>query len=277
MLNLKKKNIIISIAFAIIFITAFFIIFPGILNVHASRTVRTDENGNLFYVYEVDEENPLIENDYNNSKYNEPLAFETDLSKKIKSFDANDPLLILVNKANPLEADVDCDLVKFDGFDIDIRLYEDVLTMFKDAKEDGINLFIASGYRDVNTQRFLYKKKISYFKKLGYDAKEAEEIASMKVTPPLTSEHETGLAVDILSYSHNNMDAEFGNSDAGIWLSENCYKYGFILRYPEDKEDITDIQYEPWHFRYVGKEAAEFIYVNKLTFEEFYEMVNVNE
>ena len=183
---------------------------------------------------------------------------------------------ILVNKENPLTEDVECELVKFDGFEIDIRIYEDVLQMFKDAKEEGCNLFLASGYRDYNTQRFLYEKKISYFKKLGYDSKEAEEIASMKVTPPLTSEHETGLAVDILSYAYNNMDAGFGQSEAGIWLSENCYKYGFILRYPEGKEDITEIQYEPWHFRYVGKEAAEFIYVNKLTFEEFYEMVQTN-
>ena len=96
----------------------------------------------------------------------------------------------------------------------------------------------------------------------------------MKVTPPLTSEHETGLAVDIVSYSHNCTDSDFGNSDAGIWLKDHSFEYGFILRYPEGKEDITKIQYEPWHFRYVGKEAAEFIYINNLTFEEFVDMVN---
>ena len=272
----KKKNIIISVLFAIVFLSAFVFAFSGILNVHASRTVRTDENGNIFYVYNVDDPELEIENEYVNLNSGEPDEFQTDISRKLSSFDVNDPFLILVNKENPLTEDVECELVKFDGFEIDIRIYEDVLQMFKDAKEEGCNLFLASGYRDYNTQRFLYEKKISYFKKLGYDSKEAEEIASMKVTPPLTSEHETGLAVDILSYAYNNMDAGFGQSEAGIWLSENCYKYGFILRYPEGKEDITEIQYEPWHFRYVGKEAAEFIYVNKLTFEEFYEMVQTD-
>ena len=252
----KKKNIIISVLFAIVFLSAFVFAFSGILNVHASRTVRTDENGNIFYVYNVDDPELEIENEYVNSNSGEPDEFQTDISRKLSSFDVNDPFLILVNKENPLTEDVECELVKFDGFEIDIRIYEDVLQMFKDAKEEGCNLFLASGYRDYNTQRFLYEKKISYFKKLGYDSKEAEAIASMKVTPPLTSEHETGLAVDILSYAYNNMDAGFGQSEAGIWLSENCYKYGFILRYPEGKEDITEIQYEPWHFRYVGKEAA---------------------
>ena len=80
--------------------------------------------------------------------------------------------------------------------------------------------------------------------------------------------------MDVLSYEYNTMDSDFGLSEAGLWLSEHSFEYGFILRYPKGKEDITMIQYEPWHFRYVGEEAAEFIYVNNLTFEEFYDMVS---
>ena len=72
------------------------------------------------------------------------------------------------------------------------------------------------------------------------------------------------------------MDSYFGDSDAGIWLAEHSYEYGFILRYPQGAEEITGIQYEPWHFRYVGSNAAEYIYVNNLTFEEFYELISEN-
>lgn len=242
--------------------------------IFASQMSGVDEEGRPLYMHTLDEESVDVSEDYSVNTNNEPADFETSISKRIASFNLEDWNLILVNKDNPLEADVDCKLKSFDGFDVDTRIYDDLDAMYKAAKEDGINLLMASGYRNYNTQVYLYEKKINYFKRLGYSQNEATEIASMKVTPPLTSEHETGLAVDILSYSHNCMDSDFGNSDAGIWLKEHSFEYGFILRYPEGKEEITKIQYEPWHFRYVGKEAAEFIYINNLTFEEFVCLVN---
>ena len=242
--------------------------------IFASQMSGVDEEGRPLYMHTLDEESVDVSEDYSVNTNNEPADFETSISKRIASFNLEDWNLILVNKDNPLEADVDCKLKSFDGFDVDTRIYDDLDAMYKAAKEDGINLLMASGYRNYNTQVYLYEKKINYFKRLGYSQNEATEIASMKVTPPLTSEHETGLAVDILSYSHNCMDSDFGNSAAGIWLKEHSFEYGFILRYPEGKEEITKIQYEPWHFRYVGKEAAEFIYINNLTFEEFVCLVN---
>ena len=242
--------------------------------IFASQMSGVDEEGRPLYMHTLDEESVEVSEDYSVNTNNEPADFETSISKRIASFNLEDWNLILVNKDNPLEADVDCKLKSFDGFDVDTRIYDDLDAMYKAAKEDGINLLMASGYRNYNTQVYLYEKKINYFKRLGYSQNEATEIASMKVTPPLTSEHETGLAVDILSYSHNCMDSDFGDSDAGIWLKEHSFEYGFILRYPEGKEEITKIQYEPWHFRYVGKEAAEFIYINNLTFEEFVCLVN---
>ena len=242
--------------------------------IFASQMSGVDEEGRPLYMHTLDEESVDVSEDYSVNTNNEPADFETSISKRIAFFNLEDWNLILVNKDNPLEADVDCKLKSFDGFDVDTRIYDDLDAMYKAAKEDGINLLMASGYRNYNTQVYLYEKKINYFKRLGYSQNEATEIASMKVTPPLTSEHETGLAVDILSYSHNCMDSDFGDSDAGIWLKEHSFEYGFILRYPEGKEDITKIQYEPWHFRYVGKEAAEFIYINNLTFEEFVCLVN---
>ena len=242
--------------------------------IFASQMSGVDEEGRPLYMHELEEESVDVAEDYSINTNIEPADFETVISKRIANFNLNDWNLILVNKNNPLEADIDCKVRNFDGFDVDDRIYEELDAMFNAAKEDGINLLMASGYRNFNTQTYLYEKKISYFKRLGYSQAEATEIASMKVTPPLTSEHETGLAVDIVSYNHNCTDSDFGNCEAGIWLKEHSFEYGFILRYPEGKEDITKIQYEPWHFRYVGKEAAEFIYINDLTFEEFVEMVN---
>ena len=242
--------------------------------IFASQMSGVDEEGRPLYMHELEEESVDVAEDYSINTNIEPADFETVISKRIANFNLNDWNLILVNKNNPLEADIDCKVRNFDGFDVDDRIYEELDAMFNAAKEDGINLLMASGYRNFNTQTYLYEKKISYFKRLGYSQAEATEIASMKVTPPLTSEHETGLAVDIVSYNHNCTDSDFGNCEAGIWLKEHSFEYGFILRYPEGKEDITKIQYEPWHFRYVGKEAAEFIYINDLTFEEFVDMVN---
>ncbi|MCR5846828.1 MAG: M15 family metallopeptidase [Lachnospiraceae bacterium] len=236
--------------------------------------MRIDENGVIYFTNDIVDANTAPSGDYSHNPSYEPESFETNLSKKIAEFDMDDWKLILVNKDNPLEADIECELKKFDGFEVDERIYDELKEMFSDAEKEGIYLNMASGYRNYNTQNYLYNKKVNYFKRLGFSKEEAEETASMKVTPPMTSEHQTGLAVDILSDDHYKMDAEFGESDAGIWLSEHSYEYGFILRYPEGCEEITKIQYEPWHFRYVGKDAAEFIYINNLTFEEFAEMVN---
>ena len=246
----------------------------GFYNIlYASNISGVDDSGNFLYLHPLNEEEVEIVNDYSDNSNYEPSGFETELYKNISGFDLDDWKYVLVNKQNPLEADIECDLRNLNGFDVDVRIYDQLVEMFNAASEDGIDLCMASGYRNYNTQSYLYEKKINYYRRLGYSKDEATQIASMKVTPPLTSEHETGLAVDILSYDHNTMDSDFGLSEAGKWLEAHSFEYGFILRYPQGKEDITEIQYEPWHFRYVGEEAAEFIYVNNLTFEEFYEMV----
>ena len=275
---LKSNRIKFAVATVLIIYVLFFSNLPlGFSNIlHASEIIGVDEFGNPMYIQVIDEEEPSITEDYSENVSEEPQTFETDLSAKLSTFDPNNPYLILVNKENPLKEDVACELVDYDGFDVDTRILDKLDEMFKAAKADGINLCMASGYRDYNTQKYLYEKKISYFRRVGYSKEEAEMIAATKVTPPLTSEHETGLAVDILSYSYNEMDSYFGDSDAGIWLAEHSYEYGFILRYPQGTEEITGIQYEPWHFRYVGSNAAEYIYVNNLTYEEFYELISEN-
>jgi len=101
--------------------------------------------------------------------------------------------------------------------------------------------------------------------------------AAKYVALPGQSEHQTGLAMDVTSESANwGLSNNFGETNEGKWLKDNCYKYGFILRYPEGKEDITGYNYEPWHIRYVGKKVSTYIYTNNITLEEFFSEENSN-
>lgn len=278
--NIRKRRRTIVVLSILIILFVFYTDFPYGLEcvLHASETTgKMDENGNPYYICEIS--TPVIgeTEDYSLNDAYEPYTFVTDIEVLMDSFSTSDWRLILVNKDHPLTEDVKCNLIKNDGFEVDSRIYYNLNEMFDRASYEGIDLVMASGYRDYNTQLYLYNKKINYFKRLGYSEEEAEYEAGLRVTPPLTSEHETGLAVDILSSDYNVMDQDFGKSKAGKWLEDHCYEYGFILRYPEGKTDITGIQYEPWHFRYVGKEAAYIMHLHKLTFEEFYQMIETKE
>ncbi|MGO5066071.1 D-alanyl-D-alanine carboxypeptidase family protein [Clostridium sporogenes] len=124
------------------------------------------------------------------------------------------------------------------------------------AKEEGIILFGNSAYRSYKSQKNIYKNRVR---------SQGKELADAYVAKPGFSEHQTGLCVDI-----TNKDRYFveGTKEAD-WLAKNCYRFGFIIRYPKKKKSITNIEYEPWHIRYVGKEAAKYIYDNKITLEEY--------
>ncbi len=136
-------------------------------------------------------------------------------------------------------------------------------TMFSDAKNAGHNLTITSAYRSYSTQEVLFN---NYASQYGY-----EKAATFSAFAG-ASEHQTGLVVDIGSLNNMslNFESAFGTTNEGIWLANNAHKYGFILRYPDGKQDITTYMYEPWHFRYVGVELATYLYENNLTLEEFF-------
>ena len=139
-----------------------------------------------------------------------------------------------------------------------LEVYMNFLLMQNISKKEGLNIYITSGYRDYITQIkiFLY-----YLNKIGM------EETTKRVAIPGTSEHQTGYAIDISTIKDSqNVDI---TSIESIWLESIAYKYGFILRYPKNKENITGFNYEPWHFRYVG-DIAEYIYKNNLTLEEYY-------
>lgn len=138
---------------------------------------------------------------------------------------------------------------------------EKLKEMFEIAKQSNIILHARSGYRSYNTQVQLFK---------NYASNHGEEAANKYSARPGQSEHQTGLAMDITSESVNyQLSNNFGQVSEGIWTSENAHKFGFIIRYPEDKEEITGYQYEPWHLRYLGEELATDIYESGLTYEEY--------
>lgn len=133
--------------------------------------------------------------------------------------------------------------------------------MFDAAAQDGISLIGISGYRSYSLQKKLYESRVR---------EKGEEKTRAYTAEPGASEHQSGLAIDILCNEYQTLDEGFENTDAFRWLTENCYKYGFILRYLKGKEDITGYNYEPWHFRYIGnEEVAEDIMNRGLTFEEY--------
>lgn len=137
--------------------------------------------------------------------------------------------------------------------------------MFRNAKSSGIELCAVSGYRAYSRQKNLFDAEVNHV---------GEVKAEQAVAIPGTSEHQTGLAMDITGKSTGlHLTAGFANTKEGKWLAQNAHRFGFILRYPKGKEGITHYEYEPWHFRYVGVKAATAIYKNNWTLEEYFKEV----
>lgn len=158
-------------------------------------------------------------------------------------------------------------------YQVDERIVEDLQAMIEAAEADGIDLVLRSAFRTNERQRQLYNNRVSILEGQGYSHEEALKVAATINALPGTSEHETGLAVDILTSDYTSLDSDFDTTEAFEWLTEHCAEYGFIMRYPEDKTDITGIIYEPWHYRYVGKKDAQRIQELGITFEEYYQML----
>lgn len=181
-------------------------------------------------------------------------------------------LLILVNKTHEMPRNRIPELVKLRDWDIQAArvLYEDLRMMLRDGRNAGGRFVISSGYRDREYQEKLLLEDIRKDMAGGMSYAEAYKKETKETMPPGYSEHETGLALDIVSASYQKLDERQEQTHEAEWLRENSYKYGFILRYPKEKADITGISYEPWHFRYVGREAARYMYENGLTLEEYH-------
>jgi len=191
-------------------------------------------------------------------------------SETLEKEEQKDWKLMLVNKSNPIPNDFSVDLIQLkNGHSIDKRAYPDLQAMMDDARTAGLVPLICSSYRTMEKQTSLYDRQVRKYQDQGYSEEEAKEEAGKWVAVPGTSEHQAGLAVDIVSENYQSLDKQQESTAEQLWLMENCHKYGFILRYPEDKGEITGIGYEPWHYRYVGKEAAGEIKEKGICLEEY--------
>ena len=183
---------------------------------------------------------------------------------------AGDWRLILVNPEHKAPEGYTVELATVDrGYQVDARCAEELTQMLVDCRSAGHDPIICSAFREHSYQEQLFQNSIWNFRSRGYSEAEAIELTSQELAVPGTSEHELGLAVDIVSRSHQILDKAQENTGTQKWLMENSWKYGFVLRYPTDRTDITGIIYEPWHYRYVGKEYAKEMYEKDLCLEEY--------
>ncbi len=182
--------------------------------------------------------------------------------------------LILVNKQHPIPEDYAFTLGTIKGsMKCDERILGQLGQMMQAARADGVTLVIRSPYRNDTRQEYLFNRKIKNYIKKKMSYLEAFRASAQAVTIPGSSEHQIGLALDIVSDTYTMLEEGFADTDAGKWLADNSYRYGFILRYPKGKEDITGIEFEPWHFRYVDVPAATYMYQNQLSLEEFVQLL----
>lgn len=184
--------------------------------------------------------------------------------------------LLLVNRDNPLPEDFSVpELTQLkQGHAIDSRVYSSLQAMLDAARAAGHSPFICSSYRTREKQETLFERKVQSYLDRGYERDKAEELAGSWVSPPGASEHQAGLAVDIVDQEYQLLNEAQENRPVQQWLMDHCAEYGFILRYPTGKSELTGVAYEPWHYRYVGEEAAKEIMESGLCLEEYLEALS---
>lgn len=203
---------------------------------------------------------------------NPKLELTEEEQAECKEIYENHPeLLVLVNKEHELDESYDPKLrtICNGRLEASDRMYQDLTKMLHAAGDAGYEYWIASAYRSRQRQQELIDEDVETLMEKGWSYEDALEQTLRETMPAGYSEHETGLALDILCSGNMNMDDSQANEPGNQWLVEHCSEYGFILRYPKDKETVTGIDYEPWHFRYVGRDAAVFIMEHNLTLEDF--------
>lgn len=200
-------------------------------------------------------------------------ALQEKLDREIKEEPKEIPwYLVLVNFENPMEEGYKPELVEVEsGYQVDSRIAKAAKKMLNDAYRDGMRIDVCSAYRSVDKQEQVFNESLKERLNQGMNYWDAFEDNRKSVAEPGTSEHALGLALDLISSQYTKLDTAQENTKEAKWLKENCYKYGFILRYPPEKTDITGIIYEPWHYRYVGVEDATKIMELGITLEEYLE------
>ena len=176
--------------------------------------------------------------------------------------DPDDWMFLLANPWNEI-GDYTPELTTLERQQFDVRIADDMEAFVQAARAEGLSVLLSSGYRSYAEQTYLFNRKVAEY---------GEAVAQTIVARPGTSEHQTGLCCDITDRYYEMKDRSLEDTELYQWMSEHCQEYGFIVRFPDGKEDVTGIIYEPWHFRYVGREAAAYIMEHDLTLEEFLEL-----
>ena len=179
--------------------------------------------------------------------------------------------LLLVNPWNPVPQDFSITLSQIEGSDysVDERCVDALNQMMAHCWWAGNRPVVCSAYRTPEKQEQLFAKAVAKWMGFGLSRADAEREAAQETAVPGTSEHQAGLAVDIIDAGYPKLNEKQASMPTQKWLMEHCWEYGFILRYPEDKSEITGIIYEPWHYRYVGVETAKVIHEQGLCLEEY--------
>ncbi len=187
-------------------------------------------------------------------------------------YEENRKCLVLVNAKTALDKSYEVSLTSIckGRLQVSEQMHPSLVKMLKDAGKKGYHFWIASGWRGRKKQKALVEEDILREMRQGASYKEACRLTYQETMPPGHSEHETGLALDILCQGNTNMDISQEKEEGNRWLRKNCHRYGFILRYPKGKKKETGINYEPWHFRYVGEKASKYMNQQKMTLEEFW-------
>ena len=279
MVNLTKSKNARGFLFLMLSIVILFIsIVCLVINNRNSKIISGATIGETDEVQEyqsTEDANDIIEPDENKTETKAPettkqqvtaVAAGTINNPTVITIDETNWNLTLVNSGYRIPDSYNPDLVYVCGTSerLDSKVAKHYEKMFEAAQKDGVYLTPCSGYRSYDLQERNYNNKIAYYESLGYSKEDAAVKAATIIMPPGSSEHNLGYAMDIVC-----VDEWFEDTDEFQWLMENAADYGFILRYPKDKQDITKVTYEPWHWRYVGVEAAKEIKASGQVLEEY--------
>lgn len=269
----KRTYIIIELILILIILVMILAIFI-LINKKAEVQLENEEklNSKLSKIYENTEDNSSENQNLNKTKNTMVIMGSNNIENSINIEEKNKKIddwrLLLVNYENNMPEDFQIELIAIDKTrSIDARVYQELMQMIKDMKNQRVsNIWIQSAYRSIEKQEQLYYNRVNEYISQGLSRQEAENLTSQLINKPETSEHNLGLAVDF-----NYVDFNFEKTKEYKWLKENAENYGFILRYPKEKEDITKVDYEPWHWRYVGVEHAKKMNEQKMCLEEYVE------
>lgn len=276
--NNKKTTVYVIIIVALILLDVIVLIFSYEKKQSKTTEVETSVSPKDNVITIAMKSNGIVDNELNRFVDDKSNGIVDDDSMNIENNEANSSLYIerenknlewnltLVNSENKLPDDYIIELANIDKYrQFDSRAITYLRDMMATMKKDGIkDIWIQSSYRSIEHQTELYENKTNEYMNIGYSREEAQSLTEKSINKPVHSEHNLGLAVDF-----NYVNNSFENTKAYEWLKENAKNYGFVLRYPKNKEQITKVKYEPWHWRYVGIEHANKMEELNMCLEEY--------